>query len=168
MTHDNDVDYAIHVQLEETVQRCSDKLRGLLSMQLATIHCPLSLQEHLSMVRNNLRDLHGDVAQLPNLRALNCRHNKLRNASIPPGLFELDDLSVVDFSNNQLKSVPEDLAHAKNLLVLNLSHNEWASLVFCSTCTVADTCAIYCIRTLLYFSAAKVSFGMIWWRPTQY
>jgi len=47
------------------------------------------------MVHNNLRDIHSDICSLPNLRILNCRHNKLKNDGVPPELFHLDDLSVV-------------------------------------------------------------------------
>jgi len=79
--------------------------------------------ESLSLVRNNLRDIHPDVCQLSNLRFLNCRDNKLKNAGVPQELFHLDDLSVVDLSHNQLREVPAGLEQAKNLLVLNLSHN---------------------------------------------
>jgi len=79
--------------------------------------------EALSLVRNNLRDIHSDVCALPNLRILNCRENKLKNSGIPAGIFDLDDLSVVDLSHNQLREVPDELDHAKNLLVLNLSYN---------------------------------------------
>ena len=47
------------------------------------------------MMRNNMRDLHEDVAHLENLRVLNCAHNKLKNSSIPSDLFNLEDLSVL-------------------------------------------------------------------------
>ncbi len=47
------------------------------------------------MVRNNLKDLHEDIAELSNLRVINCRHNKLKNSSIPPKMFNLEDLSVL-------------------------------------------------------------------------
>ena len=53
------------------------------------------LQEHLSLVRNNLRDIHDDVTQLGNLRVLNARHNKLKNSGVPGGVFHLGDLTVV-------------------------------------------------------------------------
>jgi len=79
--------------------------------------------ESLSLVRNNLRDIHPDVCQLSNLRFFSCRDNKLKNAGVPQELFNLDDLSVVDLSHNQLREVPAGLEQAKNLLVLNLSHN---------------------------------------------
>lgn len=47
------------------------------------------------MVGNSLRDIHPDVCQLPNLRILNCRNNRLKNDGIPGDLFQLDDLSVL-------------------------------------------------------------------------
>ncbi|ELU16604.1 hypothetical protein CAPTEDRAFT_151582 [Capitella teleta] len=84
--------------------------------------------EHLSMVRNNLRDIHPDVTELSNLRILNCRHNKLKSNGVPAQLFVLDDLSVLDLSHNQLKDIPAALDSANNLLVLNLSYNEIESI----------------------------------------
>ncbi|KAI0215973.1 Flightless-1-like protein [Lamellibrachia satsuma] len=84
--------------------------------------------EHLSLVHNNVRDIQDEVAKLPNLRVVNCRHNRLKNSGIPADLFGHDDLSVLDFSYNQLKEVPPDLDRAKNLLVLNLSHNQISTL----------------------------------------
>lgn len=65
------------------------------SVSLMLYYVFICLKEHLSFLRNNLRDLHSDVANLPNLRVLNVSHNKLKNASIPDGLFKLEDLSVV-------------------------------------------------------------------------
>lgn len=47
------------------------------------------------MVNNSLRDIHTDVCQMPNLRILNCRHNRLKNDGIPSDIFQLDDLSVL-------------------------------------------------------------------------
>ena len=55
----------------------------------------VTCQEHLSLTHNNLRILHGDVTELPNLRMLNCRDNKLSNNGLPENLFTLDDLSVL-------------------------------------------------------------------------
>lgn len=92
---------------------------GIIPFELSN----LKKLESLSLVRNDLRDIHPDVCQLSNLRFLNCRDNKLKNAGVPQELFDLDDLSVVDLSHNQLREVPAGLEQAKNLLVLNLSHN---------------------------------------------
>ncbi|XP_077526880.1 FLII actin remodeling protein isoform X2 [Haemaphysalis longicornis] len=79
--------------------------------------------ETLSLVRNNLVTLHGEVPALPCLRSLNCRHNRLKNSGVPPQIFDLEDLSVVDLSYNDLREIPTDLEHARGLLVLNLAYN---------------------------------------------
>ncbi|KAL1442183.1 hypothetical protein MTO96_030894 [Rhipicephalus appendiculatus] len=79
--------------------------------------------ETLSLVRNNLVTLHGEVPQLPCLRSLNCRHNRLKNSGIPPDIFDLEDLFVVDLSYNDLREIPTNLERARGLLVLNLAYN---------------------------------------------
>ncbi|XP_023218624.1 protein flightless-1-like [Centruroides sculpturatus] len=87
-----------------------------------------NLQETLSLVRNNLVTIHGEVSTLPCLRYFNCRHNKLKNCGIPSDIFDLEDLAVIDFSHNQLRDVPHDLDHSRGLLVLNLSYNNIESI----------------------------------------
>ncbi|XP_073492479.1 protein flightless-1 homolog isoform X2 [Aquarana catesbeiana] len=79
--------------------------------------------EHLSVSHNNLTTLHGELSSLPCLRAIVARANNLKNSGIPDDIFELDDLSVLDLSYNQLAECPRELENAKNMLVLNLSHN---------------------------------------------
>lgn len=79
--------------------------------------------ETLSLVRNNLVTLHGEVPTLPCLRYLNCRHNKIKSSGIPQEIFELEDLSVVDLSHNDLREVPAALEKARGILVLSLGHN---------------------------------------------
>ncbi|CAG2160446.1 unnamed protein product [Oppiella nova] len=79
--------------------------------------------ESLSLVRNNLVTLHGELASLPCLRYLSCRHNRIKNCGIPPELFHLDELLVLDLSFNDLREVPHDLDKSRGLLVLNISHN---------------------------------------------
>ncbi len=79
--------------------------------------------ETLSLVRNNLVTLHGELSSLPCLRYLNCRHNNIKNCGIPSEILRLDELLVLDLSHNQFKEVPNDLEQSKGLLVLNLSHN---------------------------------------------
>ena len=54
-----------------------------------------NLQEHLSLVHNNVRGIPEEVAKLPNLRVVNCRHNRIKNSGIPADLFGHDDLSVL-------------------------------------------------------------------------
>ncbi|XP_048519020.1 protein flightless-1 [Dendroctonus ponderosae] len=79
--------------------------------------------EHLSLTRNELEKLHGELTELNCLRSLNLRHNKVKSSGIPAELFHLEELSTLDLSHNNLKEVPEGLERARSLLVLNLSHN---------------------------------------------
>ncbi|KAG6935057.1 FLII, actin remodeling protein [Chelydra serpentina] len=79
--------------------------------------------EHLSVSHNHLTTLHGEVSGLPCLRAIVARANSLKNSGVPDDIFQLDDLSVLDLSYNQLTECPRELENAKNMLVLNLGHN---------------------------------------------
>lgn len=79
--------------------------------------------ESLSLARNNLVTLHGELVSMPSLRSLVFRNNRLNNAGLPEALFRLPDLSVLDLSANQLVAVPSELEKCRGLLVLNLSHN---------------------------------------------
>lgn len=53
------------------------------------------LKEHLSLLRNNLVSIHGEITALPCLRSLNLRRNKLKSTSVPDELFILEDLNVL-------------------------------------------------------------------------
>ena len=88
------------------------------------MHFFICVQEHLSLVRNNLERLYGELTELACLRTLNIRHNKVKSSGIPAELFRLEELTTLDLSHNNLKEVPEGLERAKALLVLNLSHNQ--------------------------------------------
>lgn len=79
--------------------------------------------ESLSLNRNNLVTLHGELVSMQSLRSLVFRHNRINNNGLPLELFKLEELSVLDLSHNQLKSVPSDLEKCRGLLVLNLSSN---------------------------------------------
>ena len=80
--------------------------------------------EHLTMKRNNVQSIGESVRQLPCLRTLNLRYNSLTHTSIPPSVFETEELTTLDLSHNLLAEVPEGLLKCKSLLVLNLSHNQ--------------------------------------------
>ena len=54
------------------------------------------------------------------------RHNKLQKEGIPYALFDLEELTTLDFSHNNLDSCPENIHRAKALLVLNVAHNRLA------------------------------------------
>lgn len=79
--------------------------------------------EHLSLVKNKLERLYGELTELGCLRTLNIRHNNIKTSGIPAELFHLEELTTLDLSHNNLKEVPEGLERARSLLNLNLSHN---------------------------------------------
>lgn len=84
-------------------------------------------QEHLSLVKNKLERLYGELTELSCLRTLNIRHNNIKSSGIPAELFHLEELTTLDLSHNNLKEVPEGLERARSLLNLNLSHNWYVS-----------------------------------------
>ncbi|XP_053984135.1 protein flightless-1 [Hylaeus volcanicus] len=79
--------------------------------------------EHLSLVKNKLERLYGELTELCCLRTLNIRRNNIKSSGIPAELFHLEELTTLDLSRNNLKEVPEGLERARSLLNLNLSHN---------------------------------------------
>nr|CAD7455146.1 unnamed protein product [Timema tahoe] len=84
--------------------------------------------EHLSLIRNDLERLYGELTELTCLRTLNIRHNRVKTSGIPAELFRLEELTTLDLSHNNMKEVPEGLERARSLLVLNLSHNHIESI----------------------------------------
>lgn len=88
-------------------------------------------QEHLSLVKNKLERLYGELTELNCLRTLNIRHNNIKSSGIPAELFHLEELTTLDLSHNNLKEVPEGLERARSLLNLNLSHNQYVSTTKC-------------------------------------
>ncbi|KAF3425373.1 hypothetical protein E2986_07775 [Frieseomelitta varia] len=79
--------------------------------------------EHLSLVKNKVERLYGELTELCCLRTLNIRRNNVKSSGIPAELFHLEELTTLDLSYNNLKEVPEGLERARSLLNLNLSHN---------------------------------------------
>lgn len=82
----------------------------------------------LNLSRNNLSSLHGELMYLNKLKFLLCHHNRIFETDIPVELFNLQSLTVLDLSHNNLKVIPENLENCKSLVVLNLSHNQMRSL----------------------------------------
>ncbi|KAJ8986052.1 hypothetical protein NQ317_013938 [Molorchus minor] len=78
--------------------------------------------EHLSLTRNHLEKLYGELTELNCLRALNLRHNNVKSSGIPAELFHLEELSTLDLRST------EGLDKVKSLLVLNLSYNHIDSI----------------------------------------
>jgi len=91
-------------------------------------------QEHLSLVKNKLERLYGELTELGCLRTLNIRHNNIKSSGIPAELFHLEELTTLDLSHNNLKEVPEGLERARSLLNLNLSHNQYVSIIIKINC----------------------------------
>uniref|UniRef100_A0A8C9Y2C2 FLII actin remodeling protein n=1 Tax=Sander lucioperca TaxID=283035 RepID=A0A8C9Y2C2_SANLU len=113
--------------------KCMSSLRWLKLNRTGLCYLPeelASLQklEHISVSHNSLTTLHGELSSLPNLRAVVARANNLKNSGVPDDIFQLDDLSVLDLSFNQLTEIPRDLENSRNMLVLNLSHNSIDSI----------------------------------------
>ncbi|XP_011494712.1 PREDICTED: protein flightless-1 [Ceratosolen solmsi marchali] len=79
--------------------------------------------EHLSLTKNKLERLFGELTELGCLRSLNIRHNNIKSSGIPAELFHLEELTTLDISQNNLREVPEGLERARSLLNLNLSYN---------------------------------------------
>ncbi|PAA54967.1 hypothetical protein BOX15_Mlig033276g2, partial [Macrostomum lignano] len=79
--------------------------------------------EHLSVNRNRLTHLHGELCTVASLKSLHARHNAITAGGIPDTLFQTADMQVVDLSHNRLRSFPTALEGSRSLMVLNLSHN---------------------------------------------
>lgn len=75
------------------------------------------------MKNNELESIHGKLSSLPCLRVINCKNNHIGKEGVPKDIFNLEELSVLDLSRNDLEAVPTSLETAHSMLVLNLSHN---------------------------------------------
>lgn len=86
----------------------------------------ISLQE--LNVSNNLLEgsLPAEVRYLQNLKVLNLSNNQF--TGIPAEVGQLTQLEVLDVSNNQLTGLPYELGNLKNLKLLNLRGNAYSEL----------------------------------------
>uniref|UniRef100_A0A5S6QHV9 Gelsolin-like domain-containing protein n=1 Tax=Trichuris muris TaxID=70415 RepID=A0A5S6QHV9_TRIMR len=84
--------------------------------------------EHLHLIDNALTSLHGELSDLPNLRSIIARKNQIKISGIPTDIFDMQDLTVIDFSHNNLKETPPNLDRARSAIVLNLSCNMMESI----------------------------------------
>lgn len=76
------------------------------------------------MKNNQLESLHGKLNSLPCLRVINCKDNQITKEGVPHDIFNIEELSVLDLSHNEIEGIPTGLENARNMLVLNLSHNQ--------------------------------------------
>lgn len=84
--------------------------------------------EQLHVVHNKLEGLNKELIGLSCLRILNARDNCIRSENVPNDLNNLEDLTVLDLSFNELTGIPQNLEEAKTILVLNLGHNKITSV----------------------------------------
>lgn len=81
------------------------------------------LKEQLHITHNSITKLNKELIGLSCLRVLNARHNRILSENVPNDLHNLEDLTVLDLSYNEMTDVPHNLEEAKSILVLNMGHN---------------------------------------------
>jgi len=82
------------------------------------------LQE-LDISNNKLTgSLQAELRHLQNLRVLNMSNNQL--SGVPAEIGQLSKLEILNLSNNQLTGLPQELGNLKNLKNLNISGNNYS------------------------------------------
>ncbi|RDD41233.1 Protein flightless-1-like protein [Trichoplax sp. H2] len=84
--------------------------------------------ERISVSKNQLKELGSELPKLKDLRVVTARQNQITSIGLPGELFELDELTTVDLSHNDISEVPHTLGIARHLLVLSLSHNRISTI----------------------------------------
>lgn len=81
--------------------------------------------EELDISNNKLSGaLPAEIRHLQNLKVLNASNNNM--TGVPAEVGQLRNLEVLDLSNNQLTGLPYELGNLGNLKILNLSGNDYA------------------------------------------
>lgn len=81
--------------------------------------------EELNLSNNKLTGaLPGEIRFLQNLKVLNASNNQM--TGVPAEIGQLSKLEVLDLSNNELTGLPYELGNLKNLKVLRLSGNNYS------------------------------------------
>jgi len=84
----------------------------------------LDVQE-LNVSNNNLGNaLQAEVRQLQNLRVLNLSNNNF--TGVPAEIGQLNKLEILDLSNNQLTGLPYELGNLSSVQVLDLRGNSYS------------------------------------------
>ncbi|MBP9732488.1 MAG: leucine-rich repeat domain-containing protein [Candidatus Magasanikbacteria bacterium] len=66
----------------------------------------------------------GEIRKLQNLRVLDLSNNSM--TGVPAEIGQLENLEVLDLSNNSLTGLPNELGNLKNLKVLNIMGNNYS------------------------------------------
>ncbi len=81
--------------------------------------------QKLDLSNNSLDgSLQAEVRQLQNLKILNLSNNQF--TGVPAEIGQLNNLEILDLSNNQLTGLPHELGNLSNLRVLDLRGNNYA------------------------------------------
>lgn len=82
--------------------------------------------QELNLSNNRLTgSLQAEIRHLQNLKVLDLSNNQF--TGVPAEIGQLKNLEVLNLSNNQLTGLPHELGNLSNLKVLNLKGNNYAS-----------------------------------------
>ena len=83
--------------------------------------------EELDISKNQLTgSIQAEIRHLQNLKVLNVSNNQM--TGIPAEIGQLHNLQVLDLSNNKLTGLPHELGNLQNLKILNISGNNYSKL----------------------------------------
>lgn len=83
--------------------------------------------EELDVSNNQLTGaIQAEIRHLQNLRVLNASDNQM--TGVPAEIGQLQNLQVLDLSNNQLTGLPHELGNLQNLKTLDISGNNYSEL----------------------------------------
>jgi len=83
--------------------------------------------EELDVSNNKLTGaIQAEIRFLQNLKVLNASNNLM--TGVPAEIGQLQKLQTLDLSNNQLTGLPYELGNLKNLKILNISGNNYSEL----------------------------------------
>lgn len=108
-----------HSREERALRYC--QLDALPHDFVATVLMACPHVDELDLTSNALTALPDDLDQLPQLRVLRVKYNKL--AEVPPVCFRLPRCATLELAGNVLSIVPDGLAQLRSLRELDVSGN---------------------------------------------